>query len=357
MISDETSLRLKTLRFPLIVGVVFIHSSEVTVGFQDGQVGVANAHTVLDFVRNLISQGIAGVAVPLFFLMSGYLFFSTFNQTMIGYIEKVKSRFKTLFIPFVFWNMATLGAIAIAQSIPATASYFSGRNAIVAQFDGIDLLNAIFGFGRMPISYQFWFIRDLIALALISPFIFSICKYAGTPFLLSLLALWLSGYWPLPLPSGEAVLFFSTGCWLAIGKKNLFMADANGMQIAIVYVFAAILAAAFNGSELGNYTLKFSILVGVITILWLTKFAVCSEIIKQNLIRLGQASFFVYAAHEPLLTICRKLAFKVLQPQSPHFVLVLYFAIPGLVISLIASLYPRFQSMFPKFMAAINGGR
>ena len=40
MISSESSLRLNLLRFPLIVGVVFIHASATKVGFSGGEVGL-----------------------------------------------------------------------------------------------------------------------------------------------------------------------------------------------------------------------------------------------------------------------------------------------------------------------------
>ena len=66
------SSRLKALRFPLIVGVVFIHAYATKVLLEGGrQVGTEQVGFAVSFVRNLISQGIARVAVPMFFLMSG----------------------------------------------------------------------------------------------------------------------------------------------------------------------------------------------------------------------------------------------------------------------------------------------
>jgi len=36
-------------------------------------------------------------------------------------------RFKTLFIPFILWNLIVLSGLAVAQSIPSLATYFSGN--------------------------------------------------------------------------------------------------------------------------------------------------------------------------------------------------------------------------------------
>lgn len=357
MISSEASLRLNILRFPLIVGVVFIHNYDLSVVFQGGQVGAESSSALVEFVRNLISQSIARVAVPLFFLMAGYLFFLTFHQTVNGWLEKLRARFKTLFIPFVFWNLAMLVVMATAQSIPQTAIFFSGRNALVAQFDGMDFIDAIFGIGRMPISYHFWFIRDLMMLVLISPLIFWLCRNVGVAFLLSLLAFWFFSFWPLPMPAIDSILFFSLGCWLAIRKIDLFGLDGRGREIAAAYAVVVLLDVIYFGTELGGYIHKVSILLGMAVALWLTGFAVLSELIRESLVRLAKVSFFVYAAHEPLLTITKKLVFKFLEPQSPYFVLGLYVALPCLVISLIVFMYPKLVAMCPKLMATISGGR
>ena len=76
MVSANVSSRLKAIRLPLIVGVVFIHAYSTQVLLGGGQrAGAAHVAFSAFFIRNLISQGIARIAVPMFFLMSGFLFF------------------------------------------------------------------------------------------------------------------------------------------------------------------------------------------------------------------------------------------------------------------------------------------
>jgi surface polysaccharide O-acyltransferase-like enzyme len=92
MITQNVSSRLKALRFPLIVGVVFIHAYTTKVLLEGGhQAGTEHVDFAVSFVRNLISQGIARVAVPMFFLMSGYLFFQGYDGSMRAYRRKLQS--------------------------------------------------------------------------------------------------------------------------------------------------------------------------------------------------------------------------------------------------------------------------
>ena len=164
-----SSERLNILRFPLIVGVVYIHAYAMDVGFSGESIGNIETSWVSDFIRDLVSQGIARVAVPLFFLMSGYLFFLGFQWSIGAYKEKLISRVNSLLVPFIFWNVLTLFLVFVAQSIPATQNYFSGNNPMISTFSAYDYINALLGIDRNPISYQFWFIRDLMFLIILVP--------------------------------------------------------------------------------------------------------------------------------------------------------------------------------------------
>lgn len=218
MLDKESSERLSIIRFPLIVGVVFIHSYSSTVGFAADTIGLTESNLFVDFVRDLISQGVARVAVPLFFLMSGYLFFLGFDFSKQTYLEKIKSRVKSLLIPFLFWNLITLFVVALAQAIPVTRQYFSGNNELIASFGCWEYVQAIFGIERTPISYQFWFIRDLMVLVLLSPIVYFINRQVSKFFIFILFGCWFLGVSLWHVPSIEALFFFALGASLAHKK-------------------------------------------------------------------------------------------------------------------------------------------
>ena len=86
------------LRFPLIVGVVFIHAQFFVVPIDGNLIDIEN-FTISHEAMRILSPGICDLCVPLFFAISGFLFFrnSIFNSNV--YLYKIKNRIKTLVIP------------------------------------------------------------------------------------------------------------------------------------------------------------------------------------------------------------------------------------------------------------------
>ena len=94
------------LRFPLIIGIVLIH---IYINTQQVEI-----HPYYSATRHILSDIIARIAVPIFFLFSGFLFFyqtGNFNKDI--YTTKLKKRFKTLLVPYLFWNGTTIFIIML----------------------------------------------------------------------------------------------------------------------------------------------------------------------------------------------------------------------------------------------------
>ena len=73
--SELQSKTIDFLRFPLIVGVVLIHSLLGSVSIQGQQMMAGGDFSLYSNVSYLFSGIIARIAVPLFFFFSGFLFF------------------------------------------------------------------------------------------------------------------------------------------------------------------------------------------------------------------------------------------------------------------------------------------
>ena len=99
------------LRFPLTVGVVFIHFSMADGFCYNGVVYGLNNPSFFFFVVNLFSEVLARVCVPLFFVISGFLFFYHLNFNRESYLKKLRNRVKSLLLPFIYWNI--IAAIVI----------------------------------------------------------------------------------------------------------------------------------------------------------------------------------------------------------------------------------------------------
>jgi surface polysaccharide O-acyltransferase-like enzyme len=356
MLNAESSSRLNIVRFPLIVAVVFGHNHWSNVDFSRGSIGAAKPGWIDNFVREILSQGIGWAAVCLFFLMSGYLFFLGFEWSWSGYFKKVKSRVKTLVIPLLVWNIATLAVFALAQSLPFTRDYFSGNSARIATFSFLDSLKAVSGIDRMPISYQFWFIRDLIIMIAMAPLIsFLINKVPGI-LVAALGFVWFFRIWPLEIPSSEAAFFFTLGAVIARNGKSLFAFDGKSTLIFIAYASSLIFEGLVSQIRFVSYLHNASIVLGVLTILCLTKVVFRHARIKESMLALAGCSFFVFAAHEPLLTMTRKIAYKIIQPASDIAGLTLFFLIPTLLVFVLVKLYKVCLCYFPRSTHLITGG-
>jgi hypothetical protein len=118
--------------------------------------------------------------------MSGYLFFEGFRYSWSAYGKKLRRRVDTLLIPLLFWSVATLLLFMVGENLPATRNYFLGSPQwpLVANFHWTDYLRA-FGIGVIcPIAYQFWYVRDLMAMVLLVPVFAAILSgRAALPFL------------------------------------------------------------------------------------------------------------------------------------------------------------------------------
>ncbi len=143
------------------VFVISIHTSVDT--FYAGYVDLSRSfdHCMLDFT-NFVRVYLANFAVPYFFVRSGMLFFRNFS--MRKYPSKLKSRFFSLVIPFVAWNLiAYLFDVAIT-TLPVISKMIYQRT--VEPLTVNELYQIIVNYKYHPFN---WFLSTLIVLVVISP--------------------------------------------------------------------------------------------------------------------------------------------------------------------------------------------
>ncbi len=357
MIDKESSLRLSLLRFPPIIGVIYIHAYGTVIYYSNGSLGTSQLNDLTNFIRILISEGVARTAVPLFFLMSGYLFFATFHWSERTYMKKVMGRLRSLLIPFLFWNILVLAFMAIVQAIPSIQPYFTGTGKKIAEFSAYDYLSALFGLQGYPIAYHFWFIRDLMLLVLLAPVIAVIVRFVPIPFFLAVYICWVTETWPIYAPAAVGVLFFAAGALCGIKGQSLFAFDRFGTAILLAYLVLLIADVIWYEAWFNVYLHRTGLIVGVLATLYATRFIMRSDGLCKALIALGGASFFVYAAHEPLLGIVRMMAFKYVPLNGAYTMLGLYLGIPILVMALLVLIHRLLTILCPRTLSMVTGGR
>jgi peptidoglycan/LPS O-acetylase OafA/YrhL len=357
MIDNESSLRLKLLRFPPIIGVIYIHAYGTVIHYQGGQFGTSQLNGLTDFIRILISEGVARTAVPLFFLMSGYLFFANFHWSQQTYLKKILGRLRSLVIPFLFWNAMVLAFYALAQSIPSIQPYFTGLGKKIAEYGVSDYVNALFGLKGYPIAYHFWFIRDLMLLVLMAPLLAVIVRFLALPFFLAMYICWVTDSWPIYAPAAVGVLFFSAGALCGIKGQSLFAFDRFGSFILLAYLPVLLADVIWYEAWFNVYLHRTGLIIGVLAALYSTKLILRLEGVSRYIVSLGSASFFVYAAHEPLLGIVRMLAFSSIPLNGAYTMLALYLIIPVLIMVVLIFCHRILTVLCPRALSMVTGGR
>jgi surface polysaccharide O-acyltransferase-like enzyme len=354
-----SSERLDIIRFPLIVGVIFIHAYGSSINIKNSNAEVDQMGFTSTFIQDFISGGLARIAVPLFFMISGYLFFLGFTWSLEKYKTKVKSRINTLVIPFLFWNIVTMLAYFLAQSIPSTALFFSGSIQYISTYNVFDFFNNLLGLNKFPISYQFWFIRDLIVMVAIAPFLLATLsnKKISTIIFASLFISWLLDVWPVYVPSLAAFFFFYAGAYFANMKYDLFSLDKYGKVISLFYLIVLVTDSLTKGQIYNSYIHNVGIVFGIMTALYLTKFSLQNAAVKNTLLKLSSYSFFVFAVHEPTLIILKKLTYKLISPASDLAVTTIYLSIPIATILFALVAHKVLNIAIPKTLRKVTGGR
>ena len=130
-------------------------------------ISVIYMHTAAGLLRNGINinwyttnifTSLAFMAVPLFFMMSGYLLMSskkTHNLTVL-----FSHRLPRLVMPFVFWSLAGIFVYLFFQD------NLSFKNILITMADSLE----------NPVYIHMWYMYTLIALYLISPFLITIVE-------------------------------------------------------------------------------------------------------------------------------------------------------------------------------------
>ncbi|HMI66068.1 MAG TPA: acyltransferase [Cyclobacteriaceae bacterium] len=353
--NDYLSYKLKALSLVAIILVVFIHSYNVEIKFTTGTLTGGTSHSVL-FVENFLSKGIARIAVPLFYLISGFLFYVTFDFSLKGVFNKYKKRIKILVIPYLFWSLYGVLLFFLLQSIPQSKNFFTReliKDYSFSQFLDTLLIN--------PITYQLWFIRDLIMLVVFSPLIGFLTKSSKGMWIFFLVILWYVAPKTFELFSNESLLFFTVGGYLASEKSQPLLNEGISkywLYFLIAWLVTVLLTTYLLTFDRGGPVLNFlnntGIVIGILAVWSLY------DLVDRNQIRKYSAffaySFMIYVFHEPLLTILVKGMFFMWGKTNTSTLLIYLFA-PLFTIAICVALRYLWIRIAPRFYDFATGGR
>ena len=158
-VSEKDSLRIALLKFISCIAVIYIHS------YTPQYAAFGNAVKTLPLfsgVAEFIAQYAARVAVPVFFCVSGVIYFSKQYEISAGRFAHRKAR--SILVPFLIWNTLALAGIFAVQLVEPLRNIFP-PDKVIAKFDSSKWINAYTGLDNdwYPFLYPLWFLPYLFA--------------------------------------------------------------------------------------------------------------------------------------------------------------------------------------------------
>ncbi len=334
--SNYLSNKIKILSFISMVMVVYLHAYIQM-----------DSENIVSFIQYYFSQEITRTAVPIFFLISGILFFRNINSYDTSlFVSKIHRRIHSLLIPYLlFSGLGFLFVYIVLQIIPIK-SY--------AEINALTLTEKLYILFIQPIGcYQLWFIRDLFLLSLLSPCIYYGLKKLKAWLIICLLFLWISGI--QYIITIESIFFFIVGAYLGCYQiPVLEYKTQSKWSILILIIWFTI--ALFNTFHRGLYYIHcLGILIGICCI-WLIYDLLYNKFKRHISNYLFSYSFFIYLMHEPLLTIVKRILLAILG-ESSISIFIIYIAAPIITITLCIIGGKLLKNRYNKVYVIITGGR
>ncbi len=364
IISHSKSLDL--LRFPLAVVILIVHVFNtngitfqgITSGFEKYPLFMGVNHFIDGFLR---SQ-----SVPIYYFISGYVFFLGVKMTKETYIRKFRNRVNTLLIPYIIWNLFALLLLLITvcppfnqfrsnQSIftPSLSGFLSAFWFYDGSLEGISINS---GF---PISQPLWFIRNLMVVVVSTPLIHFLLKKTKYYLIVVLGFFWfLSHYYGIKTYDFDvAFLFFSWGAYMSIFQKDMITIFNRFFKSSVfLYVTLGLsyIIVANHCPEFKIFIKKLNVVIGLIFAYNLSSWLLLHNKCDVNSF-LSSSSFFIYVAHGHIARIILKLLYIFFKPASSLSLLAVHLLTVLITITVLLSTFYLLKSYTPKLLNILTG--
>ena len=370
-----TSKTISWLRFVLVMMVLLVHvhpdANPNFLGTDLGCLADGTPGQVAYTVGVLAMLVVCNLSVPLFFFISGYLFYTSpreWNWRGVWW-GKMKRRVYTLLVPYLAYNLlsATNGYVMSAvdpsfvvawdnpSALPFLGEFWNSTTACVG-------MTNILGFSMQlyyPADIPLWFVRDLIVVVLCTPLLHWLLKRFGRYFVVLLGLVWFAvPYLHLrTLGFESAFFFFSWGAYMSINRKDMLQVFGQYFKASVcLYLLLGIahVAASHYWPEVQGSIKQLNVLVGLLFAYnfaaWLLKRGIC----KVNPF-LASASFFVYVAHALVVPRVLKLLFITFSPASDWALLLVYTLAVVLTVALLLGTFYIMRRYTPGLLKVVAG--
>lgn len=329
--SVKTADVISQLRLPLIVLVTYAHSYG---GVEEGYGLLSSAWNTCEFLKLLVSQTLVKVAVPAFFIISGYLFFANVGEWSLAvYRQKMQRRLKTLLLPYLLWNLL----MAVKLHAFSWDMFWVFNPKAGMQIDWLGGENWMTAPANMPL----WFLRDLMVVSLLTPIIYIIVRRFGGYVMALLTLIYLSGIGAFAIPglSMYAVYFFCLGAFFGIRKKGLVevMRHYEILAYAASLLLGCLMMVTYRTVAFSSLMLCFRIAGAVSVFCLMPRLLSCTSRRLPKVV--ADSSYFIYLAHYVFFLSFVDKSFFLLFGESTASLSVHYLLCPLLKAAFLITVY------------------
>lgn len=337
-ISLRLSNKIKILSFCSIIAVVWMHSYYLE----------SDKWASVHFVQKFVAL-FADFAVPLFFIISGFLFFANYREgsTTSFFLSKIRKRIRSLVLPYAIWCTLYIATIFI---IGFFVDYNTDYFVYCKQGQWWEFLSYVY---LKPAAFHLWFIRDLFMVILCSPLIFLFIKYL--PIYVQIICLLSLGVFQFIPIISWGLLWFTIGSMFSLNKKEIFY-FINPLIAILCLMAYSVTIACFVMLDISlasdRHYAALVILLGVAGI-WKGSDCLCSF---NSVNPMLHYTFFIYCSHIPLLNIVKTIIYPWLIDSYIGSILGFLLS-PVVTISACLMIGKLLQSKAPTLYRVISGGR
>ena len=337
--------------FILSLLVVLIHASAVSQYVV--QLEENTGKEVSFFVYRIIQDGIASVAVPLFFIISGATFFRDYDSSK--YKQKIKKRIRTLVIPYLIWNTLVM-CFYIFCSYTPIQQWMIGRERFVITVPNV--LEAVF-FYRC--NYVFWFLYNLIIFVFAAPLFDLLTKTKPQAIcvivLMILLAHYLQRSFGLMKLDSRAFVYYLFGCTIGKYYFNIFtkMSTRRQREVSIIIFLICVVLQMLEIYDVLSLPLAVRLVYMLVfcLVFWHIMDALATHVDVRKYMKY---TFFIYALHPDVQAVFTKIVYylgpKKIWMAFPNMLVSFFSTVAAIVI--IGIMLSRYT---PKLYRVLSGER
>ena len=278
------------------------------------------------------------IAVPFFFIVSGFFFLRYSYTTKEMYFEMIAKKVKTLFIPFLIWNI--IGCIPLIL----TNKFIIEKNfwLYVIQLMHSDWNGVL------------WYVRDIMTMMLVAPLYTWVFRVNNKWLYLVIFCLLFYFWMPVDCSwvSSEGMVFFFIGGVIQKNKEILYSMK-NMPKSILALLFLIWFISCFFFPKLWSIH-RYNTLLGIV-VFWCLLDKIPQKY-TYRILKVSVYSFFIYVIHLDIIKMM-KVGLAHVFYQNQLIALVTFFILPIVTMFICLFIGRLWHRCFQTSFSIVTGGR